>query len=84
MKIIEHCWTTTKGEPAFLIYEAHSLAEFISKVRSGIDDNCDVFIYRNEPDIMNDSEITLEAVIEVDEIQGIDKKVVCFDRIFKS
>lgn len=81
MKIIEHHWTTIKGESAFLIQEAHSLTQFISKVRAGIDDNCDVYIYRDEPDIMNDSEITLEAVIEVDEIDGFDKKVICFERI---
>jgi len=30
---------------------------------------------------MNDSEITLEAVVEVDEIEGIDKKVIYFERI---
>ena len=81
MKIIEHHWVTVKGELGFSIQEAHSLSQFISKVRSGIDDNCDVCIYRDEPDIMNDSEITLEAVIEVDEIDGIDKKVICFERI---
>ena len=81
MKIIVRHWTITKGDFAFLIHEAHSLTEFISKVRSGIDDNCDVFIYRDEPDIMNDNEITLEATIEVDEIEGIDQKVIYFGRI---
>ena len=81
MKIIEHHWTTAKGESAFLIQEANSLTEFISKVRAGINDNCDIYIYREEPDIMNDSEITLEAIVEVDEIKGIDKKVICFERI---
>ena len=81
MKIIEHHWVTVKGELGFSIQEAHSLTEFISKVRSGIDDNCDVFIYRDEPDVMNDNEITLEAAIEVDEIEGIDQKVIYFERI---
>lgn len=81
MKIIEHHWVTVKGEFGFSIQEAHSLTEFISKCRSGIDDNCDVYIYRDEPDIMNDSEVTLEAVIEVDEIYGFDKKVIYFERI---
>lgn len=81
MKIIEHHWTTIKGDLGFSILEAHTLTQFISKVRAGINDNCDVYIYRDEPDIMNDTEITLEAVIEVDEIHGFDKKVICFERI---
>jgi hypothetical protein len=75
MKIIESRWTLTSGAPAFLMEEAHSLSEFIFKVRRAIKDDRDVTIYREDGE-----SLIRECEIEVDHIAEIGK-VVCFDRV---